>query len=54
MAAKYMLAVLAVVFLMIAMLRLVREGGKLGPAAKTWFLTGGMFAIVAGWLWYRN
>ncbi len=54
MAAKYILATLAVVFLIVATLRLVRVDGRFGPAVKAWFVTGGIFAIVAGWLWYRN
>ncbi len=54
MAAKYILAVLALVFLIAATLRLVRDGGKVGPAAKTWLLTGGIFVIVAAWLWYQG
>ncbi len=54
MAAKYILAVLAVVFLIVATLRLARDNGSVGPAVKAWLLTGGIFAIVAGWLWYRS
>ena len=43
-------AVAGAVFLLLAMLRLVREHGRLTPATRTWFLVGGVFAIVAVWL----
>ena len=54
MAAKYILAVLAIAFLIAPTLRLVRDGGRVRPATKTWLLTGGIFVIVAGWLWYQG
>jgi hypothetical protein len=42
------------VFLIVATVRLVRDDGRLGPAAKTWLLSGSIFAVVAGWLWYQT
>lgn len=43
-------AVIAAVFLLLALQRLVREHGRLSPATRTWFLIGGVFALVAVWL----
>jgi len=54
MATKYILAMLGVAFLVAATLRLVRDGGKVGPATRTWLLAGGIFVIVAGWLWFQD
>jgi hypothetical protein len=42
-------AVGAAVFLLLAVVRLVRDR-RLGPASRTWFLVGGIFAFVAVWL----
>jgi uncharacterized membrane protein len=50
-AAKYVLAVLAVVFLVLAGLRITRDGGHIMPASRTWLLTGIIFAVVSGYLW---
>ena len=53
-AAKYILAAFAGVFLIAAALRLVRDGGRAGPAPQTWLLVSAIFALVAAWLWYRR
>jgi hypothetical protein len=50
-AAKYVLAVLAVVFLLLAGFRITRDGGQIMPASRTWLLTGIIFAVVSGYLW---
>lgn len=50
-AAKWVLAVLAVVFLALGALRLARDGGRLAPASKTWLIVGFVFALVSAWLW---
>ena len=51
MLAKYILAVLAIVFLAIAALRLVRDGGRIRPASRTWLIVASVFGLVSAWLW---
>jgi hypothetical protein len=51
MAAKYILAVLGVVFLLLAGERIRRTGGRMTPASRTWLLTGIIFALVSAYLW---
>jgi len=51
MLAKYILSVLAVVFVIAAGLRIGRDGGRLAPAARTWLLVAAIFAAVSGYLW---
>jgi EamA domain-containing membrane protein RarD len=48
MAAKYILAVLAVLFLLAAATRQFR-----GPQARTWLLVAGIFTAVSLWLFSR-
>jgi uncharacterized membrane protein len=50
-AAKYILAVLAVVFLALAATRILRDGGRIMPASRTWLLTGIIFSVVSAYLW---
>ncbi len=54
MAAKYILAVLAVAFLAAALVRLRRGGGTSHPQTKTWLLIAAIFGIVSAWLFYRT
>lgn len=49
--ARTILAVLSAVFLAAAIRRLFRDGGRMAPASKTWFLAGGIFALASAWLW---
>lgn len=51
MAAKYILAGLAVVFLAAALMRLSGGGGISHPQTKTWLLISVIFAAVSAWLW---
>jgi hypothetical protein len=54
-AAKYILAVLAVVFLAAALLRLSRGGGVVShPQTKTWLLISAIFAAVSAWLFSQR
>jgi hypothetical protein len=53
MTAQRILAVMAVIFLLMAGLRAWRDG-RLGPAARTWLLVGLIFAAVSLWLWRRT
>lgn len=54
MAAKYILPVLAIVFLLAALWRLSREGLKLGPSSRTWLLIALLFGAVSAWLWWNG
>ena len=54
MAAKYILVVVAAVFLLAALIRLVRDGGHIGPASRTWMLVAVIFAMVSTWLWIHG
>ena len=49
--AKLIFAVLGPLFLVLGAARWLRAG-RLGPQAKTWLLTGGIFSAVAAWLWW--
>ena len=53
MLARYILAVLAVMFLVAAGSRALRRGVA-HPQTKTWLLIGVFFGIVSAWLWYRQ
>ena len=48
--AKYILAVLAVVFLTMAAARTARHSGDVGGQARTWLVIGVTFASVSVWL----
>ena len=55
MAAKYILAALAIVFLVLAAARLVRPltGTGMHPQAKVWLLIGAIFAVVSVYLFLQ-
>jgi uncharacterized membrane protein len=53
MTAKYILAGVAALFFAAALLRLLRDGGRLVPASRTWFMISVIFSIVSMWLWHR-
>jgi len=52
MAAKYILAALAAVFVIAGVVRLVRDGGRTHPQSKTWLLIAAIFGVVSAWLFY--
>lgn len=54
MAAKYILAVVGAIFLVLAVGRIVRDQGRLLPAARTWLIVGGLFCLVSLWLWFNG
>lgn len=55
MAAKYILAALAVVFFAAAGVRRMRGGGAKDPATRTWLLIALIFTAVAAWLqWHTS
>ena len=51
MGADRIIGSLALVFLILAVTRIVRDGGRLGPAARTWLLIALIFAVVTAWQW---
>lgn len=55
MAAKHVLAALAVAFLTAAVLRWTRSPGRPDPATRTWLLIALIFTAVAAWLqWHTS
>jgi hypothetical protein len=51
MAAKYILAVLSLIFLGFAAARLLRDRTLAQSAAKTWLMVGVIFGLVSAYLW---
>jgi hypothetical protein len=47
---KLIIGALAVVFLGAATARILRDHGKIGPAARTWLLVAAIFGAVAAYL----
>lgn len=47
MSAHWILAILAIVFAVLVVFRLVRNHGRWDPAAKTWTIIAVIFAIVS-------
>ena len=54
MAAKYILAALSVVFLLMGLAGALRVRGCPRPQHRTWLLVGVIFAAVSAWLFYRG
>jgi hypothetical protein len=52
--AKYIIAALSAIFLLLAATRLARGGGASHPQTRTWLLVGVIFAVVSAWLFYRQ
>ena len=51
MAAKYILAALATVFLGAALRRMLRRGGGVShPQTRTWLIIAIIFAVISAWL----
>jgi len=53
-AAKYILAALSVLFLILAFTRMARGGGAAHPQSRTWLLIGIIFGVVSAWLFYQG
>jgi hypothetical protein len=51
---KYILGVLAIVFLALALARIAGGGAKAGGQARTWLLIGVIFGAVSAWLFYQG
>jgi len=54
MPAKYILAAMALVFLVAGTARLIRDGGRTHPQSKTWLLIAAIFGTVSAWLFYAR
>jgi hypothetical protein len=54
MAARYILAAGAVVFLAAGLMRLFRGGGITHPQTRTWLLVAIIFAAVSAWLFSQR
>ena len=48
---KIIFPAIALIFLGLGALRLMRDGGKWHPQSKAWLITGSIFALVSAWLW---
>jgi hypothetical protein len=49
--ARYVLGILAAIFLFLGGARVIRDHGSLASPARTWLLIGVIFAAVSLWLW---
>jgi hypothetical protein len=49
---KYILATAAVIFLVLAVGRIARDGGRIQPASRTWLTIGIIFSLVSAWLFH--
>ncbi|SDJ15322.1 hypothetical protein [Variovorax sp. OV700] len=55
MRARYILAVLALAFLISAALRWARNARRIDPAVRTWLLIALIFTAIAAWLqWHTS
>jgi hypothetical protein len=50
MLAKYILSVVGAAFLVLALARIAKEGGRIGAASRTWLIVAIVFAMVSVWL----
>ncbi|MGH8239749.1 MAG: hypothetical protein ACREXP_22440 [Steroidobacteraceae bacterium] len=50
MATQHVLAIFAAIFLLFALARILRNAGRIDPAAKTWLIITVIFAAVSTWL----
>jgi len=52
--AKYILAGLSIVFLVLAVSRMASGAGLAHPKTRTWLLVGVIFGAVSAWLFSRS
>ena len=50
MSAKYILALLGALFLVLAIAGMTKNGGRIGPASRAWLIIALIFAAVSAWL----
>jgi hypothetical protein len=53
-AAKHILAALAVIFFVLGVARIARRGHTAHPQSRTWLLIAVIFAAVSAWLFYQG
>jgi hypothetical protein len=51
MQARHILPLVGAAFLVFAALRVMRAGGRIDPASRTWLLIAVIFSAVSVWLW---
>lgn len=49
--ARYILAALSIVFLLLAGVNWIRDGRRIAPQTKAWLLVGTIFGVVAVLIW---
>jgi uncharacterized membrane protein HdeD (DUF308 family) len=54
MAAKYIIAALSVLFLVLGVTSIARAGGKPASQGRTWILIAVIFGVVSAWLFTRT
>ncbi|HKE94243.1 MAG TPA: hypothetical protein VKB34_08070 [Povalibacter sp.] len=54
MLASYILLGVGLLFLVLAVWRLAREGGRMQPQAKTWLIIAVIFIAVGSWTLWRG
>ena len=54
MAAKYILAALSALFLVLAVWRMAGGSGASRPQTRTWLIIGVIFALASAWLFSRG
>lgn len=54
MAAKYILALLSVIFFIAAIRRFTRDGGTPAGQSRTWLIIAVIFGTVATWLFFTQ
>ena len=54
MAAKYILAALSVLFIVLGLRRMSRGGGASHPQSRTWLLIGAIFGVVSVYLFLQE
>jgi uncharacterized membrane protein HdeD (DUF308 family) len=50
-AARYILAILAIVFFVAGLVRMVRDRGRPRQQSRTWLTIAVAFGAVSAWLW---
>lgn len=54
MGAKYILAALAAIFLVLGLARIGRRGHMAQPQNRTWLIVAIIFGAVSAWLFYQG
>lgn len=54
MAAQYFFAMIAAVFLVLAVFHLRRDGSQAHPESRTWLLIAAIFGAVSAWMFFQS